>query len=99
MGPERTNKMTRQGEASTSKLETTVKAKPRRNHPHKESAALPGVQKIKASLRQARRLLAKDKVAADVRVETERRIKALEADLEQAKISKTERTNAVRYHK
>lgn len=34
-----------------------------------------------------------------MRVETERRIKALEADLEQAQISKKERANAVRYHK
>ena len=40
-----------------------------------------------------------EKLAANVKVETERRIKALEADLEQAQISRKERTNAMRYHK
>ncbi|KAI0919136.1 hypothetical protein AcV5_002130 [Taiwanofungus camphoratus] len=61
--------------------------------------ALPGVQKIKASLRQTRRLLAKDNVAADVRMATERRLKALEADLEQAEHARKERVMAVRYHR
>jgi hypothetical protein len=40
-----------------------------------------------------------DNLAADVRVETERRLKALEADLEAAELGKKERTLAVRYHK
>ncbi|KAG1716216.1 hypothetical protein ID866_956 [Astraeus odoratus] len=60
---------------------------------------LPGVQKIKSSLRQARRLLAKENIAANVRVETERRIKALEADLAKAQHVRKERTMAARYHK
>ncbi|KAG6878288.1 hypothetical protein C0992_008295 [Termitomyces sp. T32_za158] len=95
MGPTRTG-----GEPSSSKAAGEAKRKPRRHHqPHKEPAGVPGVQKIKSALRQARRLLAKDKLAANVRVETERKIKALEADLEQAQISKKERANAVRYHK
>ncbi|KAF7782763.1 hypothetical protein Agabi119p4_2139 [Agaricus bisporus var. burnettii] len=63
-----------------------------------ESAA-PGVSKIKSSLRQTRRLLAKDKLAADVRVETERRLKALEGELAQAEVANKERTMATRYHK
>ncbi|KAG6888393.1 hypothetical protein C0995_008633 [Termitomyces sp. Mi166 len=101
MGPTRTAKTSHEGEPSTSKSDGQARRKPRRNHhqAHKEPAGLPGVQKIKSALRQARRLLVKDKLAANVRVETERRIKALEADLEQAQISKKERSNALRYHK
>ncbi|KAG5719723.1 rRNA-processing protein EFG1 [Termitomyces sp. T112] len=101
MGPTRTAKASHQGEPSTSKSEAEGQRKPRRHHHNqqKEPAGLPGVQKIKSALRQARRLLAKEKLAANVKVETERRIKALEADLEQAQTSKKERTNAVRYHK
>ncbi|KAK2463076.1 hypothetical protein APHAL10511_004731 [Amanita phalloides] len=60
---------------------------------------VPGVQKIKTSLRQTRRLLAKDNLAADVRVVTERRLKALEADLQRAELARKERALAVRYHK
>jgi len=60
---------------------------------------LPGVQKIKAALRQTRRLLSKDKLAADVRTKTERRLKGLEKDLAEAERRKTERTMATRYHK
>lgn len=40
-----------------------------------------------------------DNLAADVRVETERRFKALEADLHEAESAKKERALAVRYHK
>ncbi|KAH9833994.1 uncharacterized protein C8Q71DRAFT_797866 [Rhodofomes roseus] len=63
-----------------------------------ELAGLPGVQKIKAALRQTRRLLAKDKLAADVRTKTERRLKALEADLAQAERTRKERALSQRYH-
>jgi rRNA-processing protein Efg1 len=38
-------------------------------------------------------------VAPDVRVETERRLKALEADLARSELAKKERTLAIRYHK
>ncbi|KAH9889320.1 hypothetical protein C8Q73DRAFT_154352 [Cubamyces lactineus] len=67
--------------------------------PPSASNALPGVQKIKAALRQTRRLLAKDNLAADVRVATERRLKSLEADLAKAEQARLERTMATRYHK
>ncbi|KAI0629524.1 hypothetical protein C8Q77DRAFT_1140736 [Trametes polyzona] len=67
--------------------------------PPASSNALPGVQKIKAALRQTRRLLAKDTLAADVRVATERRLKSLEADLAKAERARLERTMATRYHK
>ncbi|KAG8734151.1 18S rRNA maturation protein [Ceratobasidium sp. 414] len=59
----------------------------------------PGVQKLKSSLRQTRRLLAKDDLAPDVRIQTERRLKSLEADLAKAEIRRKERSMAVRYHK
>ncbi|KAG6809391.1 hypothetical protein H0H92_000446 [Tricholoma furcatifolium] len=96
MAPTRTK---HEKQASSTNAEGSTKQKPRRNHPQKEPTGVPGVQKIKSALRQAKRLLAKEKLAADVRVETERRIKALEADLEEAQTSKKERDMAVRYHK
>jgi hypothetical protein len=40
-----------------------------------------------------------DTLAADVRVGTERRLKALEADLEEALKNRKEKTFATRYHK
>ncbi|KAJ6631369.1 hypothetical protein B0H10DRAFT_1978409 [Mycena sp. CBHHK59/15] len=100
MGPIRTQKAPRNAaESSNSVVAGPSKPKTRRPKPANESTAAPGVQKLKSSLRQTRRLLAKDNLAADVRVETERRLKALEADLEQAEASKKERALAVRYHK
>lgn len=72
MGPSRTQKHTSTdgaGEASSSK--TYAKQYPQKKHSHKHKRpnnedasagnALPGVQKIKAALRQTRRLLAKVK--------------------------------------
>ncbi len=92
---------------SSSKPSTST---PQKNHskrhqhkkhpaPPEASSALPGVQKIKAALRQTRRLLAKDNLAADVRVATERRLKSLEGDLEKAEQGRLERAMATRYHK
>ncbi|GLB37915.1 putative rRNA-processing protein Efg1 [Lyophyllum shimeji] len=99
MGPARTSKTPRQSEPSSSSIAGPSKRKPKRHHPQKEPTGLPGVQKIKSALRQTRRLLAKDNLAADVRVETERRLKTLEADLAKAQASRKERDIAVRYHK
>jgi hypothetical protein len=77
------------------------RGKKKRNHPylHDAQESLPGVQKIKSSLRQTRRLLSKESLAANVRVETERRLKALEADLARAETARKERTYAIKYHK
>ncbi|KAJ7252432.1 hypothetical protein B0H12DRAFT_1118245 [Mycena haematopus] len=100
MGPVRTKQPRKDAnEGSSSTAAGPSKPKPRRLKPAQESSSTPGIQKIKSSLRQTRRLLAKDNIAADVRVETERRLKALEADLEAAELGKKERTLAVRYHK
>ncbi|KIK96349.1 hypothetical protein PAXRUDRAFT_826065 [Paxillus rubicundulus Ve08.2h10] len=71
--------------------------KPPRQPIHED--ALPGVQKLKSALRQTKRLLAKQSLAADVRVETERRMKALDADLARAEGARKERNFAVKYHK
>ena len=93
--------------ASAPKKKSAKRPQHKKHHPHPSSSstsssnpnAVPGVQKIKASLRQTRRLLAKDSLAADVRVATERRLKALEADLARAETARVERTLATRYHK
>ncbi|KAF7983031.1 hypothetical protein HWV62_24680 [Athelia sp. TMB] len=98
MPPIRTEKTGKVGESSSG----SKRMKSKRKYQPKDvqaSAVLPGVQKLKASLRQTKRLLAKDKLAADVRVETERRMKALEADIAQAESSRKERVMSVRYHK
>ncbi|KAI0686284.1 hypothetical protein BC835DRAFT_1288400 [Cytidiella melzeri] len=109
MGPSRTPKDANRtpGEPSSSKAAVYRKKYGSETGSHKQNysrpddagAAVPGVQKIKAALRQTRRLLAKDKLAADVRVATERKQRALEADLATAERARKERTIAQRYHK
>ncbi|TFK25708.1 hypothetical protein FA15DRAFT_559879, partial [Coprinopsis marcescibilis] len=96
MAPIRTKDSNKNAEASSSNKKTSS---PQQRKYQPKASAVPGKQKIKSLLRQARRLLAKDKLAADKRVETERRIKALEAELEQADQVNKERTLATRYHK
>ncbi len=111
MGPSR-NTTVSEPSSSTNPASTPNKKSTKRpqhkKHPHPAPSssssnsnpnALPGVQKIKAALRQTRRLLAKDKLAADVRVATERRLKSLEGDLARAEQARIERTLATRYHK
>ncbi|KIY69795.1 hypothetical protein CYLTODRAFT_348802 [Cylindrobasidium torrendii FP15055 ss-10] len=58
----------------------------------------PGVSKIKASLRQTQRLLAKDTLTPDVRVKTERRLKGLQDELAEAELRNKEKTLSTRYH-
>lgn len=85
--------------ASSSPHSGPKRTKQKRHKLQNIEESLPGVQKIKSSLRQTRRLLAKESLAADVRVETERRLKALEADLARAETARKERTYAMKYHK
>ncbi|KAH7910039.1 hypothetical protein BJ138DRAFT_1180586 [Hygrophoropsis aurantiaca] len=102
MGPLRTKESagTSSGASASSQHTKQKKHRPYPKHPHQtEEDAVLGVQKLKASLRQTRRLLAKESLAANVRVETERRQKALEEDLARAEEAKRERTFATRYHK
>jgi hypothetical protein len=58
----------------------------------------PGVSKLKASLRQTKRLLSRDDIKPDVRIQTERRLKSLEADLARAQTAAKERQYATKYH-
>ncbi|KAG2037888.1 hypothetical protein BDR03DRAFT_955783 [Suillus americanus] len=85
--------------ASSSPRSGPKRTKKKRHHLQNTEESLPGVQKIKSSLRQTRRFLAKENLAANVRVETERRLKALEADLARAEVARKERTYAMKYHK
>lgn len=96
----------RQGSTSVAGPSKERPRKKFRNHPYSnkpprptQEDALPGVQKLKSALRQTKRFLAKDDLAADVRVETERRLKALEADLSRAERTRKERQYAMKYHK
>ncbi|WFD00205.1 18S rRNA maturation protein [Malassezia yamatoensis] len=58
-----------------------------------------GVNKIKNALRQTKRLLAKESLAPGARIEAERRLKALERELEEKQHAGKERSRANRYHK
>ncbi|SJX61098.1 uncharacterized protein SRS1_12323 [Sporisorium reilianum f. sp. reilianum] len=85
-------------------------SKPKPQHPNKKqrfekpqssgaSSGLPGASKIKASIRQTKRLLAKPNLAPGTKIEAERRLKALEADLEVASRKQVEKSRASRYHR
>ncbi|KAI0030872.1 hypothetical protein K488DRAFT_79392 [Vararia minispora EC-137] len=89
---------TRTKDASSSSPSQHLKRK-RKQLAAPVEAAAPGVSKLKAALRQTRRLLARENLAADVRVETERRLRALEGDLQVAEAANKERAMAERYHK
>ncbi|KAF9237878.1 hypothetical protein BU15DRAFT_88565 [Melanogaster broomeanus] len=82
---------------SAQKEQTSSVCKQARQQTHED--ALPGVQKLKSALRQTKRLLAKEHLGADVRVESERRMKALAADLAKAEEARKERVFALKYHK
>lgn len=58
-----------------------------------------GVNKLKSQIRQTKRLLASDRITPDIRQETERRLVALELDLETAERKKVETSRAARYHR
>ena len=64
MGPSRTHKFKPAGETSEASSSKAVKA---RKHAkvNEQISSVPGVQKIKASLRQTRRLLAKVNYSID----------------------------------
>jgi len=83
---------------STDSPTTKPEHKKRRSHAKLKEGAPLGVSKIKSALRQTRRLLARD-LGADVRIEAERKLKALETDLATAEGAKKERALATRYHK
>ncbi|KLO08271.1 hypothetical protein SCHPADRAFT_859201 [Schizopora paradoxa] len=94
-GKASSSKATNEGESSKG-----IKKQFRKKSTHEQTNdELPGVQKLKSALRQTRRLLAKDNLDADVRVQTERRLKSLEGDLQLAETKRKERAMATKYHK
>ncbi|THV06652.1 hypothetical protein K435DRAFT_815756 [Dendrothele bispora CBS 962.96] len=97
MGPTRTEKRSSRNKASYPESGPSRRKNNRSNEANLDS--LPGVQKIKSALRQTRRLLAKDNLAADVRVKAERKLKSLEEDLAKAEQNKKERKMATKYHR
>ncbi|KAJ4471529.1 hypothetical protein J3R30DRAFT_3710073 [Lentinula aciculospora] len=99
MAPLRTEKSTTRTVSSSHPVAGPSKQRKKRPTSYSEPSVLPGVQKIKAIIRQTKRLLAKDKLAADVRVTSERKLKSLEADLAKAELSRKERALSTRYHK
>ncbi|CCA71527.1 related to rRNA-processing protein EFG1-Coprinopsis cinerea [Serendipita indica DSM 11827] len=98
MGSFKSSKDRRKSGDSSSRKDSSTR---HHSKQYKQSSAdsVPGVQKLKAALRQTKRLLAKDNLTPDVRVTTERRLKSLESDLARAERAKLERTMATRYHK
>ncbi|SPO22679.1 probable rRNA-processing protein EFG1 [Ustilago trichophora] len=96
----------RSAPSGSSAISSSSKGKP--SHPNKKqkyekpqsaSSALPGASKIKSSIRQTKRLLAKPNLAPGTRIEAERRLKSLEADLELASRKQVEKSRASRYHR
>lgn len=86
---------------------SSSKSKPDQSHKKKRfekpssqpsGSSLPGASKIKASIRQTKRLLAKPNLAPGTKIEAKRRLKSLEADLEQASRKQVEKSRASRYH-
>lgn len=61
-------------------------------------SGIQGASKLKASIRQTKRLLAKDTLAPGTRIEAERRLIALEQDLEKLGQFKLEKNRAAKYH-
>ncbi|WWC62765.1 uncharacterized protein I303_105362 [Kwoniella dejecticola CBS 10117] len=60
--------------------------------------ALPGLSKLKGQIRQTKRLLAKDTLEPGLRVQTQRRLTSLEADLANALKRDVEKKNGAKYH-
>ncbi|KAL7420746.1 18S rRNA maturation protein [Cryptotrichosporon argae] len=61
-------------------------------------AGLPGISKLKAQIRQTKRLLAKDTLEPALRIATQRRLAALEADLARAGARDVAKRNGAKYH-
>ena len=57
-----------------------------------------GVSKIKALIRQASRFLQKEGIEPGLKVQTERRLESLKADLRKAEMGNVEKKNHERYH-
>ncbi|KAL1413172.1 18S rRNA maturation protein [Vanrija albida] len=87
------------GERASSSTSGHAHKKPKPLPLEKRSAdGIPGLSKLKGSIRQTKRLLAKDNLEPSLRVQTQRRLAALEADLATAQKRDVERKNGAKYH-
>lgn len=95
-----------QKRSAPSSSSSSCKGKPQ--HPNKKqrfeksafsSSSFPGASKIKSSIRQTKRLLAKPNLAPGTKIEAERRLKSLQADLDAVSRKQVEKSRASRYHK
>jgi hypothetical protein len=93
-------------EASSSKRQNKPYSKGN-NAKHKKGQQPPkrnpdsgklGVSKIKSMIRQATRLLQKEGIEPGLKVQTERRLESLKADLRTAELGNVEKKNHERYH-
>ncbi|KIS71105.1 uncharacterized protein UMAG_01016 [Mycosarcoma maydis] len=84
---------------SSKSQHTSKKPRFEKPNPSGSSSSLPGASKIKASIRQTKRLLAKPNLAPGTKIEAERRLKSLESDLEVASRKQVEKSRASRYHR
>ncbi|GAC97262.1 hypothetical protein PHSY_004847 [Pseudozyma hubeiensis SY62] len=84
---------------STSNGSSSTSKKQRFEKPQTSNPGPPGASKIKASIRQTKRLLAKPNLAPGTKIEAERRLKSLESDLEVASRKQVEKSRASRYHR
>lgn len=73
--------------------------KPQQQKAPGSASSVPGASKLKSSIRQTKRLLAKDNLAPGTRIEAERRLKSLESDLELSSRKNVEKSRASRYHR
>ncbi|WFC95890.1 18S rRNA maturation protein [Malassezia brasiliensis] len=72
---------------------------PRRAPASTPAPASTGVNKVKNAIRQTKRLLARDSITPGTRIEAERRLVALQRELEEKEKAGKERNLAIRYHK
>ncbi|KAK1925884.1 rRNA-processing protein EFG1 [Papiliotrema laurentii] len=64
----------------------------------RDGSGVPGISKLKASIRQTKRFLAKENLEPGLRIQTQRRLTALEADLAHAEKRNIEKKNGGKYH-
>jgi hypothetical protein len=76
------------------------KAKKGKQHPQNrnQDTSKLGVSKIKGLIRQASRLLQKEGIEPGLKIQTERRLESLKADLRKAELGNVEKKNHEKYH-
>lgn len=88
------NAMARAPSYQQERKNTNKKPYANSNHPCSSSSASGSISKLKGSLRSAKRLLLKDGLDAALRVETERRVESLQAELKEAEAKRPSSTTS-----